>query len=360
MQSAASSTPSNLGAPASDAPAGLGTRFDFHPRTKVRRRSTDGRRTCTVSVSFHDYYSTLGVARDASADEIRRAYRKLARETHPDVDKTSGAKERFQRLNEAYEVLKDPNTRRRYDALGADWKEGQEFTPPRDFHFRGARAPRSTHGHSQRSNGFSSFFEALFGDDFPPDPSPFEPDASPFTAPSDAPTRADWTVTLQDLIRNAPCTVRLLDDAAGTPTERTLQITLPPGSTEGTTLRLRGQGQPTPYGPSDLWLTLHVAPHPTFRVEGHDLVTRVEVEPHVAVLGGEVHLRSPDDKELTLRIPRSTPNGQRLRLRGLGLARRDGSRGDLHVEVALQTPQNLTPQQLELYERLRQLRTNLS
>jgi len=315
-----------------------------------------------LSVQFHDYYSILGVARDASEEEIRRAYRKLARQTHPDVDKTSGAAERFKRMNEAYEVLKDPVTRKRYDQLGANWKEGQEFTPPPDFQAEFRRRAGSQHTRSGRARGapegFSSFFESLFGDRFSND---FEfgsgstVDFDEQVGPPPA-SEAELVVTLEELLRGDKRTLQL-----STPGDdrnvRTVEVSIPRGTIDGSVVRLRGQGASYPTGPADLLLHVRVAPHPRFRVNGHDLETRVEIRPHQAALGASVPVVTADGREVAISVPAGSSSGRKLRLRGLGLPRRDGSRGDWIVELVIVVPSSLSAEERRLYEELARLDT---
>ena len=311
-----------------------------------------------MSVKFQDYYATLGVSRDASGDEIRRAYRTLARRTHPDVDKTAGAAERFKHVAEAYEVLKDPETRQRYDALGANWRAGQEFTPPPDFaapfgahaHPRGGRS-RMGHG---RFGEFSSFFESLFGDGF--DGIDFE--EAGFRAGSEPPpprpgenVEAELEVTLEEVVRGGKRTLRLETGDPRAPA-RTLDVTIPKGLANGSTLRLAGQGRPGPQGAGDLFLRVRHAPHPRFGAADGDLTTRLGVQAHEAVLGARVPMRHLDGSEIVVQVPKGTSSGRRLRLRGLGLERRDGTRGDLIVEIAIEVPSVLDEEERKLWQAL--------
>jgi len=318
-----------------------------------------------VSVSYHDYYSILGVARDASHEEIRRAYRTLARKTHPDVDKTTGAAERFKRMNEAYEVLKDPDTRRRYDQLGANWKEGQEFTPPPDFDgaFRRARGASASRASSARRphEGFSSFFESLFGDRFGHE---FDAAHGRFSTSHDVdfdeqvgtppPSEAELVVTLEELLRGAKRTLQLSTSGDAKST-RTVEVAIPRGTVDGSVVRLRGQGAAYPNGPADLLLRVRIAPHARFRVDGHDVEARLDVRPHQAVLGASVPFVAADGREVSIRVPAGSSSGRKLRLRGLGLPRRDDTRGDLIVEIAIVVPRTPSDDERRLYEELARL-----
>lgn len=305
-------------------------------------------------MKFQDYYSTLGVARNASADDIRSAYRKLARMTHPDVDKTSGAAERFKQINEAYEVLKEPATRQRYDALGENWKDGQDFTPPPDFSHSANGAPRGRRQRSARTareaEGFSSFFESLFGDRFAHmDGGGFD-DGSPMPGPS---IEATLPITLEDAISGAKRTIRLGSDDSRS--QRTIDVTIPAGTTHGSTMRLRGLGEPGRDGAGDLLLHVEIAPHPRFKVDGHDLHTRLAIRPFEAALGARVPLATPEGGEVRVTITPGSSSGKTLRLRGLGLKKRDGARGDLLVQLDIVVPETLSDDERKLYEELARL-----
>ncbi|MBL8860256.1 MAG: DnaJ domain-containing protein [Planctomycetes bacterium] len=310
-----------------------------------------------MGVKFQDYYSTLGVARSATEEEIRRAYRKLARSTHPDVDKTSGAAERFKQIAEAYEVLKDPATRKRYDALGAQWKEGQEFTPPSGFeggwrsHSQTGR--RATAGAHADFGGFSSFFESLFGDGFQSDGrGGFSARQGPQRGAS---LEADLEITLEEAVRGGKRALQLRSDDPEVPARR-IEVTVPPKSYPGMTMRLAGLGHAGSAGAGDLLLRIVIAPHAQFGIKDNDLTTRLSIQPHEAALGAGVPLKLVDGSEVTVRVPPGTSSGKTLRLRGLGLKRRDGVAGDLLVEIAIEVPTQLTEAERKLYSELAELR----
>jgi curved DNA-binding protein len=304
-----------------------------------------------MSVKFQDYYATLGVKRDASEEDIKKAYRTLARKTHPDIDKTSGAAERFKQISEAYEVLKDPATRKRYDELGASWKEGQEFTPPPGYDFgggrpRGPRRTRTTRTHAGGFEGFSSFFEQMFGDRFGDGGFAYESQAR--QGPS---IEAQMSISLEDAMRGAKRTIRLQTEDPSAP-PRTIEVSIPAGTTTGTVMRLRGQGASGEAGAGDLLLHVDIAPHPRFEVRGHDLSAVVAIAPHQAALGARVPLATADGGEVTITVPAGSSSGKKLRLRGQGLPRRDGARGDLIVELSIVVPATLTEEERKLYEEL--------
>lgn len=315
-----------------------------------------------MAVRYQDYYQTLGVERGADAKEIQRAYRKLAREFHPDVNKDPGAEDRFKQINEAYEVLSDPEKRKRYDQLGPNWEAGQEFTPPpgyegTPFGFgRGGFDQGGIEFGGDDFGGFSSFFEALFGQAGPRmrTHSPHAPRARRGRS-----QEAEIELALEDLLRGGTHEIVLQSvehgpDGRPQRTERRYDVRIPPGTTDGTTIRLAGQGSPGAGGaPSgDLLLRVRLARHPRFEVDGFDLSTRVEVAPWEAALGARIDLVLLSGSA-TLTVPPGSSSGRRLRLRGQGLPQRDGTRGDLLVELAIVVPPELTPRERELYEELR-------
>lgn len=272
-----------------------------------------------MAVAYKDYYKLLDVPRTASKDDISKAYKKLARKYHPDLNPgDASAEERFKDINEAYEVLKDDEKRKLYDQLGPNWKDGQQFQGApgfENFHFEfnGGRDGRSFGG-----GDFSDFFETLFGGGgraqggFGADP------FGGFSA------------------RSRP---------------RTLRVNIPAGIRDGGKLRLAGQGRPgNPAG--DLFLTVHFEPHPTFQVDGDNIVCEVAVMPWEAVLGSQARVPTLEGA-VEMRIPAGSGSGRKLRLRGKGLGPAS-SRGDEIVRVAVRVPDpaTLTPRQKELWEEL--------
>ncbi len=327
-----------------------------------------------MAVKFQDYYEILGVPRTASQDDIASAYRKLARKYHPDVNKSPEAEDKFKRIGEAYEVLRDPQKRKRYDTLGENWQQGQDFSPPPGWEsFFGGRSRGSRGGgrvfefrdfgdvgDAFRGTGFSDFFEMLFGGGL----GGFG--ASGGAGPRGAGPRgaagqdheAEITINLEEAYNGGRRTITLEAREPrrnGRPSRstRTLEVTIPAGTTDGTRLRLRGQGSPSAPGgrPGDLYLQIHIAPHPVFRVNGPDLEAEVPVTPAEAALGGRIEVPIVGGKA-ALTLPAGSPSGRRLRLRGKGLKRRDGGRGDLYAVLKIVVPQTLTPLERELYERL--------
>jgi curved DNA-binding protein len=296
-----------------------------------------------VAVKFRDYYEVLGVPRTATPDEIKKAYRQIARKQHPDLQpkaERAQAAERFKEINEAYEVLRDPEKRKKYDALGAQWKNGMDFTPP----------PGGPGGPSGRVEwgdlgDFSDFFASIFGE--PPTGRAGRRGRVRTTFPG-SDVEAELPVTLDEALRGSRRRITL-------PGNRTLEVTIPAGAHDGTVLRLAGQGEPGTNGgpPGDLFLHLRLEPHPRYRVEGDDLEFDLPLWPWQAVLGASVRLETPDGA-VTLNVAPGTPSGQRLRLRGRGLSRGDGERGDLYAVVRVVVPERPSAAEREAYEKLKQ------
>jgi len=327
-------------------------------------------------VQFKDYYETLGVPKTASEADIKKAFRKLARVHHPDVNKERDkktAEAKFKEINEAYEVLGDPEKRKKYDTLGADWDRGGAAQPPPNWQdFAGAGGGRragagGAPGGGQTfhfgGTGFSDFFETFFGGrGGGRGSSPFGDydigdQEGGFAAP---PTRgqdieADIMVTLDEAINGSKRQVSFRRSETAAP--ETYNIRIPAGVYEGQRIRLAGQGQPASRGGTagDLYLRVRFAQNPDFRVEGHDLLHDHELKPWVAVLGGE--LRVPTlEGHAKLKIPAGTQDGRRFRLKGKGLPKpNNGERGDLYVVVAIDIPETVTPDQRKAWEKLAEL-----
>lgn len=337
-----------------------------------------------MAAKFVDYYQSLGVKRDSSQEDIQRAYRTLVRQYHPDVNKESGAEARFKEIQEAYEVLKDPARRKRYDELGADYKPGQEFRPPSGSAWAGGEGGRrggfrvnfggqGAEGADFGSTGFSEFFESLFGGmaggrvggmGGGPGFDPFESAAAGRGARNGSRRRAgprrgadaeaELTITIEDAIRRATKRVSLSREEGGGAT--TIDVRIPSGVTDGATIRLAGQGGPGASGgeAGDLLLRIRLAPDARFRIDPADpftLHTLLPIAPWEAALGAKVSAHAPDT-DVLVTIPPGTSSGQKLRIRGHGLPNKQGERADLIAEVRIVVPRSLTPEQRELWERI--------
>ncbi len=295
-------------------------------------------------MEYKDYYKILGVERSASADEVKKAYRKLARKYHPDTNKDNPtAEQQFKEVTEAYEVLKDSEKRARYDALGSNWQQGQNFRPPPGFEqmfgggspFGGASFSFDAGG----GGGFSDFFESIFGGGMGGG-SPFG-QAAPRRG-SDAET--EITISLEDAHHGASREISL-QGASGI---RRLNVKIPKGAQDGQKIRLSGQGNPGPAGSGDLYLKLRLAKHPRYQLEGNNLVVDVPVASWDAALGGSIEVQTLDGK-INLKMPAGISSGQRMRLKGKGLAHK----GDLFAQIKIMTPKSLSDQERELFEKLR-------
>ncbi len=308
-------------------------------------------------MEFKDYYEIMGVSRDATQDEIKRAYRKLARKYHPDVSKEPDAEEKFKQLGEAYEVLKDPEKRAAYDQLGANWKAGQDFHPPPDwdagFEFSGGGYT----GGGGEGFDYSDFFESLFGGGFRRAGGAGAGARGGFHARGQD-THAKVLIDLEDAYRGAVRQITLQSpevDANGhvTTRQRTLKVNIPKGVREGQRIRLAGQGAPgIGEGPAgDLYLEIAFKPHPFYRVEGKDVYLDLPVAPWEAALGGRVKVPTPGGV-LDLKLPPGSNTGKKMRLKGKGIPSREP--GDFYVVLKVMTPPAETEEQKAFYQEMRE------
>ncbi len=298
-----------------------------------------------------DFYQILGVPRDASQDEIRRAYRKLARSHHPDINSDPAAEERFKDISEAYDILSDPQTRRRYDAFGPDfrqappdvdadaWRRAQAGVGARAR--AGARAGRG--GPSGFEPGEEIDLEDLLGGLFGGRA------RRGFGPVPGADQTAEIEISLEDTYHGARKTISL----AGPGGMRNLQVTIPPGVTDGQRIRLAGQGGRGSDGarPGDLYLVVRIAPHRQYRLDGRDLHVDLRLAPWEAALGTRVAVPTPGG-EATVEVPPATSCGRRLRLAGRGLPNPKGKPGDLLAEARIVVPAKLSQAERELFAQL--------
>jgi DnaJ-class molecular chaperone len=331
-------------------------------------------------MDFKDYYSTLGVAKTATEKEIKQAYRKLARKLHPDVNPgDKSAETRFKEINEAYEVLGDPEKRKKYDELGANWRmyeqagaQGQPFAggspfggswnvnvgggPQGGFRTMTEEEMRDLFGDA---HPFSDFFQTFFGGSMGAQGEAEQGQrrgsrARPRTR-SGRDLEHEIELGLEDAFHG---TTRRLDMAIDGQ-RRTVDVRIPAGVTEGSRVRVSGEGESGSGGgkSGDLYLRIRLAPHPRFERKGRDLYVRVPVALTTAVLGGETDVQTLGGKSLRLRVPPTTQNGQVLRLKGHGMptAGKPDQMGDLYATVDVQLPKELTPAQREHFEALQRL-----
>jgi curved DNA-binding protein len=302
-----------------------------------------------MSLQYKDYYQSLGVARTASADEIKKAFRKLAREFHPDVAKDKKkAEEKFKEINEAYEVLSDADKRKKYDELGANWKSGAEFRPPPGYGgygggqpFRGGRPMSSAEFETHfGGTGFSDFFEQMFGSRMRGGATGFGGrDGFAPEEPESRDIEGDIMVTLEEANRGSVRTVTIRHE------NRTdsHQVKIPAGINEGQKLRIAGRGE----AGGDLYLRVRLARHPDFEVNGQNLVHELELAPWESALGAEISVPTLDGR-VNIKIPAGTASGQKLRVRGRGL----GKNGDLLVVTKIVVPGKISDAQKKLWEQL--------
>jgi curved DNA-binding protein len=302
-----------------------------------------------MPVAFQDYYEALGVPRDASADDIRRAYRKLARQYHPDVNKDPGAEDRFKQVSEAYEVLRDPEKRERYDRLGANWRAGEDVSGAGGFE----EAFRSGDGFGDvrvefGGGDFSDFFEGMFGGR----------GARGARAAGRTGVRGAFSTRGGDY--EATLELTLEEAAAGGKRRislgdgRDFEVEIPRGVRDGQRIRLAGEGGAGPGGgpAGDLFLRIRLRPHPRFRVDGRDLYVDLAISPWEAALGAEVPVPTLAGNA-RVKVPPGSSSGRRLRLRGQGLPDSGGGpAGDLYAVLAIHVPKKLTKRERELFEQL--------
>lgn len=341
-----------------------------------------------MSVKFKDYYEVLGVKRNATEDEIRQAFRKLARKYHPDMnpgDQT--AEEKFKEINEANEVLSDADKRKKYDQLGANWKNGAEFTPPpgwdgsrvyyRDYgDIFGNRGNRGAEGGFTSDEGFgggvfSDFFEMLFGGGSTP---------TGQRAPAGRrgrDTEIEIQLRLEEVHKGGRQKIKLQQKARACPAckgagmigantcpackgaghvivDKSFDINIPVGARNGTVIKAAGKGQPGANGgkAGDLLIKIKVQSHPVFTVSGDDLTAEIPLTPWEAVLGANIEVPTIDGNQAEIKVQPGAQGGQKMRLRGYGLNKRGGGRGDYYIKLKIVVPKNPTEKEKALYQQL--------
>ena len=316
-----------------------------------------------MAVKYQDYYEVLGVSRSASQEDIQKAYRKLARKYHPDINKSKGAEERFKQVGEAYEALKDPEKRKRYDRLGADWQAGEDFTPPPGWNFKtGTSAgPGGIRFEDFGESGFSDFFDVLFGDQPGGFRSGFRRKARSTgenLSMKGEDQEVEITIPLEDAFQGARKSISLEireTDASGQIERSTkiFEVAIPPGTTNRQRLRLAGQGgKGSGDGPAgDLYLKVKIAPHPVFKVKGRDLEIDVPITPWEAALGAKIEIPTVDGKA-SVKLPPGIQGEKRIRLRGKGFSSKNASPGHLYAVIRIEVPKTLSSEEKELFEKL--------
>ncbi len=311
-----------------------------------------------MSVEFKDYYKILGVTRQASQDEISKAFKKLARKHHPDLNPgDASAEAKFKEAGEAYEVLKDPEKRKLYDQLGPNWQQGQNFQPPPGFE---NMRFRQSGGGGFAGDGFSDFFETLFGGAGGARAGGF----SGFGGGGfqQRPRRGQdaevtYEIGLEQAYAGGPQSVSIQEHVPGADgypvmQTRTLKVNIPPGVKDGQKIRLAGQGNPGGAGgePGDLYMRIKLRPHPQFKVKDDNVVFDLALAPWEAALGATVRVPTLDGA-VEMKIPPGVGSGAKMRVRGKGLGTA-GKRGDQMVRIMIQTPKTLSDEERRLWEEL--------
>lgn len=339
-----------------------------------------------MSVKFQDYYKILGVDRNATQKQIREAYRKLARKYHPDVqppEKKEEAQEKFKQINEAYEVLSDPEKREKYDRLGHNWQHGEDLSGYQQGPFgRTGRGEKGfsdlggftfSFGEGQGASAFSDFFRTFFGEDIFGEGK--QGAAHGYRPRRGIDAEAELEVTLEDIFygREKQLQLAVQDlcsqcSGAGLSGKsfcnvcggtgqvadvKTVKLKVPPDAREGKKIRLKGQGGTAEPGsePGDLYLKLKISPHDTFTLKGDNLEAELVVYPWQAALGDKVSFQALDGT-LRVQVPPRSHSKDRMRLRGKGMPRKDGSRGDLYIKIIIDLPQEIDPEEEELYRQM--------
>lgn len=315
-----------------------------------------------MSVEYKDYYKVLGVDKSSSQDEISKAYKKLARKYHPDLnpnDKT--AEDKFKEMNEAYEVLKDPEKRKLYDRLGPNWQHGQDFQPPpgfenMHFNFQGGGGG----GAGFDASGFSDFFETIFGGmggrgqagGFGGAGGDYFRQSGP-RARRGRDAEAQIELSLEEAYRGGGKAISLQEQVPGQmPRTKTLQVNIPAGVKNGAKIRLSGQGNPGMGGGAagDLYLKIRIAPHAVYTLDDNNVVYDLPLAPWEAALGAKVRVPTLDG-DVDITVPAGSDSGQKLRLRGRGLGQ-GAKKGDQFVRLMLKSPKNLTDEEKALWQKL--------
>jgi curved DNA-binding protein len=291
-------------------------------------------------MAFIDYYKVLGLEKNASAEDIKKSYRKLARKHHPDLNPNDKeAHQKFQQINEANEVLSDPEKRTKYDAYGADWKNADQFEAARQQQASGGRGYRSA---DSENDQYSDFFESLFGSRFG--------GSTKFRG-------GDYTTTIEKSLREAYTTHQQTLNVQG----KNIRITIPSGIYDGQVIKLPGYGAPGANGGpnGDLYITFRIPDDPVFKRLDNDLYTTMDLDLYTAVLGGEVTASTLDAK-VKLKVPAGTQNGAKTRLKGKGfpLYKKEGQFGDLIITYMVKIPNSLSEKEQELFRQLANLPKN--
>ena len=315
-----------------------------------------------AATDFKDYYQVLGVSKNASADEIKKAYRKLARKYHPDLNPgDKQAEARFKEINEAQEVLSDPEKRRKYDQYGQYWQQvGQGGATPGGGRGAGVNADFGNFDFSQYGN-FEEFINEILGRTADTRSRTYRRTTTTsggFDGFGEGFSSSYGDVPGQD--SEAAITLSFSEAFNGTQKQfrignETVKVRIPPGAKTGSRLRIKGKGQPSPFSGQrgDLYLNIELQPHPLFKFQGDNLVAEIPITPEEAVLGAEINVPTPDGK-VTMKVPAGVDSGQSLRLRNKGWSLPNNQRSDLMVKLKIVTSKDLSSTEREYYQKLRQ------
>lgn len=294
-------------------------------------------------MEFKDYYQTLGVSKTASADEIKKQYRRLARKYHPDVSHEKDAEEKFKAMKEAYEVLSDPEKRKAYDQMGSGHQQGDSFTPPPGWEFHQGQHAHQTRGHHTEAD-FSDFFESLFGQQRRGGhhQQVFQQDGED--------QHSKINITLEDAFHGSEKRIVLSSGK----NKRELNVKIPAGITDGQSIRLSGQGSAGFNGGKngDLYLEIHIEKHPQFLVEKKDIYFHLTVMPWDAALGEKIEVPTLAGK-IALSLPANSQTGQKIRIKGRGLP--GNPAGDQYVILSIHNPEIKTDAQKELFAKMKEV-----
>lgn len=307
-------------------------------------------------MKYKDYYEILGIGRNATPDEIKKAYRKLARQYHPDISKESGAETKFKEIGEAYEVLKDPEKRKAYDQLGS-YQPGQEFRPPPDWKESFGPGTRYYEFSGDDLGGFSDFFFGLFGSGMGRQTSSGQSSRS-HPSVNGQHFETNIQIALEEAYKGTTRTLQMempeiTSDGVIKRMPKNITVRIPRGATDGQRLRVKGKGGKGVYGghDGDLYLNISIKPHHMFKVNGHDLYVTLPLTPWEAALGAKIEMSAIEQKIL-LNIKPGAQSGQKLRIAGKGLPKPKGGSGDLYAVLQIANPSKLTATEKSLYETL--------
>lgn len=304
---------------------------------------------------YKDYYQILGVPRTATENEIKSAYRKLAMKYHPDKNPgNKDAEHKFKEINEAYEVLSDPQKRKMYDSLGSNWKEGQSFEPPPNFNQQGYRFYTSK---NFSFDDFSDFFKSIFGE------GSFFSGNRKFRSVFDDTDEFESSANLNNLNIESELSLTIYDILIPSVKKLTLRfnnqtkeinVKIPKTVKNGSIIKLKGQGIKSGNKTGDLYLKIKIIPDEKFSVDEYDIITQTIITPKQAVLGDEVEIPSPEGGFIKIKIPPMTHNNTKLRIRNKGLYKSERERGDLYIKIIIDIPPSISTSDKELYKKLTQ------